>query len=305
MENKEYGRNLGCIPSPWDSRNLQYLIRVPSVQELQQIPEEFDELSNYCYCHGTQGNIGSCCGWAGSGLEHTLVLLNDSQDVLFSAGSIYAHSKEQVDPPIPQEAEGSSLLGVLKFIQKVGAPPETFSPTDILQPFHLLDKPGWEIVAGHYRINSYHRVPTDEDSMKAAIYGLTFKQPYAMPDGSSGKSPLLVAIPVYDCFYNTEKGISALPIAGEKLWGYHAVLIRGWKKIEGKLHWVVVNSWGTDTGDKGIYYIPFSYPIAEAWLVTDDAPHLDIPNQSDIEENCILRIIRAIIKILNKLTGGA
>ena len=45
----------------------------------------------------------------------------------------------------------------------------------------------------------------------------------------------------------------------------HQITIVGW--IHG--YWKVVNSWGKQYGDNGICYMPFEYPIKEAWTCID------------------------------------
>jgi C1A family cysteine protease len=42
--------------------------------------------------------------------------------------------------------------------------------------------------------------------------------------------------------------------------------IVGWTET----HWIVLNSWGKNYGDKGFCYIPFDYPIVEVWAITDN-----------------------------------
>jgi len=266
-------KRLGCFGSPWDRERLSYMIRQPTYQEAQQIPAEYDGLAEYLPCQGDQGNIGSCCGWAGKGLTHAIVLLNEKRNIDVSAGSIYLHSREYTYVPVNQE--GSTPLGVMKLLTKVGATTEECAPTDTESPFELNECINWKEIAADFRVFQYHQVPTDPESIKAALYGITYIQPYTMPDGSPGKCPLYLAIKVYKSFKeaNTNGGVVPMPSPGETLLGGHAILIRGWKNIDGQDYWILVNSWGTDIGDKGIYYLPVGYTIDEAWMITDDEPH--------------------------------
>ena len=270
--------SLGCIPSKWDNRNLKYIVRAPTFDEYQTIPEEYDGLASYVNCLGSQGQNGTCCGWAGAVLMKTLISLNDKRDILPSAGSIYGRSRKYNNPIIPDTQDGSYPLSVMKVLQKEGCTTELCSPTDIEKPFELKECNEADNIAADYKISSYHSVPTDPASMKAAIYGITFTQPYKMNDGSPGKCPLYVAIPVTNNFYNVgNSGIVSLPIPNEYIIGYHAVVIRGWKKIDNQEYWIVVNSWGIHNGDKGIYYLPIGYTISEAWMVTDDNSLAPLP----------------------------
>ena len=79
--------------------------------------------------------------------------------------------------------------------------------------------------------------------------------------------PIAVAYPVYESFYKTgEDGILPMNKPGEKIVGYHEMVIVGWTH---RNHWIVLNSWGTDYGMKGVYYIPFIYDFDSAIAVTD------------------------------------
>ncbi len=265
---------LGCFKSPWDSKRLLYMVRSPSFEEVVQIPEEWDGLKDIIPCLGNQGDVGTCVGWAAKGLMFAIVQFNDKRKIDFSAGSIYAHSREYCDPPIDPASDGSYPIAAMKTLTKDGATTEQCSPTDVIKPFSLAECPEWREIAKDYKFSTYRQVPNDPDSMKAAIYGVTYIQPYTMSDGSSGKCPLYVAIPVYWSFQDASSngGVVAMPQSNEYLLGGHAVLIRGWKKINNQPYWIVVNSWGTEVGDKGVYYLPFGYPLYEAWMITDDQP---------------------------------
>jgi hypothetical protein len=294
-------KQLGCILSPWDNRNLAYAIRPPTLAEAEAIPEEYDGLAKYCYCTGNQGSVGSCTGWGAKAVKNAIVRLNDKKEIEFSAGSIYYHGRLLCEPQLPEETDGAYCIAIMKCLSKIGATPELFSPTDTSSPFRVNDQTGWESEAAKYKIATYHSVQTDEASLKAALYGVTFEQPYKMEDGSSGKCPLYVAIPVYDSVYNLKQGRASIPKQGDKLYGYHAVAIRGWKIIEGIPYWVMINSWGTSYGDNGICYLPIGYPISEAWMVTDD-PASDSPEPvPPIKKNIFIVFIDIILSLIKNM----
>ena len=266
-------RSLGCLPSKWDDRNLRYAVRAPSYAEVVQIPDEYTGLVDLVQCLGDQGEIGSCTGWAGAGLMKTIIYLNDKRNVLPSAGSIYWRSRKYCDPPIAEDEDGSRPLSIMKVLQKEGCPTEDCSPTDTQKPFELSECDEADTIAANYKIGTYRHVPVEPASIKAAIYGITHPQPYKMADASQGKCPLYIAIPVYGCLYDTDNtGVVASPGPNDYIYGYHAVILIGWKMIQGEPYWIMVNSWGKSEGNNGIYYLPFDYPITEAWMITDDEP---------------------------------
>lgn len=60
-------------------------------------------------------------------------------------------------------------------------------------------------------------------------------------------------------------GYAVYPNKGETS-GLHCMVIIGWTKDD---HWIVLNSWGTNFGKKGVLYIDFREPIQEAIAVSD------------------------------------
>lgn len=76
--------------------------------------------------------------------------------------------------------------------------------------------------------------------------------------------PVSAAWELFENFYNVkDDGIVPLPEGAYV--GNHQMTIVGWTKT----HWVVLNSWGTGMGMKGVYYIPFGYNPHSAIAVTD------------------------------------
>lgn len=79
--------------------------------------------------------------------------------------------------------------------------------------------------------------------------------------------PISAAYPIYDNFYNTkDDGIVPMYTSKNKIQGYHQMTIVGWTKNN---YWIVINSWGTDRGLKGMYLIPFKYKYDSAITISD------------------------------------
>jgi len=61
--------------------------------------------------------------------------------------------------------------------------------------------------------------------------------------------------------------------------GNHMSVLVGYKKINEKYYWIILNSWGEYVGDKGYFYIPFNADyINEMWFSIDYKPrYIEIP----------------------------
>jgi hypothetical protein len=259
---------LGAYPSPWDDRN--HRLQVVSPQVLQLLPAEYTELVSYAPIED-QGNVGSCVGFDGELNGRMQYLLIDGIADHLSAGWLYWFSQEYAG--IPHYSEGSTNLGLMKAYKKKGACLEPQCPTDTSSPFTFNATAGAETTALNYRIKEYFYVATNPAEMKAAIYGVTAKMPYSMPDGSQGKTPIVTAFPVYDSFSESyDTGIVPMPQPSERLLGGHSSAIIGWKIIDGKEYWINAGSWGNNIGDHGFFYLPIDYPFYDAWLMVIGTP---------------------------------
>jgi len=312
---KWISKRLGAQPSPFDPRNLQYM-RLPTLDETYETPEEFNGLDEFSPTNfgRSQNNIGSCVGWDWSYCYETMLelLLNYKEressrselivgyvSIDMSAGWAYQQSRKSSLPPVPDNIEGSTNFGAVRAAKTVGICTELLVPTDTTAPFNKIVETGEMYKqAVNYRISSYHNIPNDPESIKAAIYGLLHNMPYVMPDGSQGKVPLMSAFPVYSNFKDSyDDGIVSMP-AGQLLGG-HSSPIFGWKIIDGKGYWVNFGSWGTGLGDNGVFYIPFDYPFYQNdWWLLKIAPTPD-----PAEPTCIWEHSNWIVKLLNSLSG--
>ncbi len=280
-------KRLGAIPSPWDYRHFR--VTRATIKQVLELPKEYDELVNYAPTDPwpDQGDIGSCVGWDGSivmEITNTLLKLYAERThqpellryiaVDLSAGWLYHWSR--VFAHVPDYVEGSTNLGLMKALNKKGTALEKDVPTDTKAPWDgITYNEQAEETAKQYAIDSYWNVNPNPNDVKAAIYGITHRAPYDMPDGSPGKIPLVSAYPVYESFKEAyDNGIVPMPKQSERLLGGHSSCILGWKIIDGKEYFINFNSWGDDVGDNGLFYIPVDYPFynGDFWLIHNGPP---------------------------------
>jgi hypothetical protein len=290
-------KRLGALPSRWDSRNYR-VMRVTPLQ-FEQLPDEYDELLGYApkTPWPDQGDIGTCVGQDGAiVMEITNTLLKEYADrtrqpsllryihIDLSAGWLYHWSRKHSFPPIPDMVEGSTNFGLMKALNKVGTATEAAVPTDNVSPWDgITYTEEDQETAKQYAIDSYWNIDSNPNDIKAAIYGLTHKAPYKMPDGSDGKIPLVSAYPVYESYMQARTGgmVPMPDVGGERLLGGHSSCILGWKIIDGEEYFINFNSWGSDFGDGGLCYMPVDYPFYsnDWWLVHNGPP-------SEIDSDC-------------------
>jgi len=303
---KWISKRLGAQPSPFDPRNLQYM-KLPTLGDTYETPEEFTGLEEFSPTNfgRSQGTVGSCVGWDWNYCFETELelltqpktgppLLNYTRTDM-SAGWAYQESRKQSVPPVPDKVEGSTNLGAVRAAKKIGICTEMLVPTDTVAPFNkIIETEAMYREALLYTISSYHNIPNDPESIKAAIYGLLHDLPYDMPDGSQGKAPLMSAFPVYSNFKDSyDDGI--VPMPSGRLLGGHSSPVFGWKIIDDKRYWVNFGSWGTGVGDNGVFYIPFEYPFyPNDWWLMKIAPTPDPP-----EPTCLWKRPNGLLGLLN------
>lgn len=298
---------LGAFPSGWDVRSVPYMANIATEDIADQLPVTYLELiENYMpdNIKFDQGNLGFCVGWNYSGIiesQATIMLkaLNAPMikwitfvDEDLSAEWVYYWSRKLSLPPVPVHIEGSTNFGASKALHKMGVAFEADVPTDTSSPWdrRTEDTPEIRAKAAQYKIASYHNIPNDPISVKAAIYGLTKPLPYNMPDGTQGKTPIASAYPVYENFKDAyDDGI--VPLPSGRLLGGHSSMIAGWTVIDDKEYYINYNSWGKDVGDEGKFYIPtMGYPFYpnDWWLLCliPSDPNPDPDPDPDNDSTC-------------------
>lgn len=83
---------------------------------------------------------------------------------------------------------------------------------------------------------------------------------------------VLLSIPVFDSFYKPNNDGTIEFVPGQKSNGNHAVVVDGWRIINGKYYWRIKNSWGKYWGHlkTGHAYLPEEYPWTDKAFVLID-----------------------------------
>ena len=112
--------------------------------------------------------------------------------------------------------------------------------------------------------------------------------------------PITASFTVYDDFqtWDAEAGLCYKgPGAGAQNLGGHAIKIIGWNVDKaGTPYWIISNSWGTDAGDNGLYWLALginavgiessiSAPVVNMLNTCDGASFCDTPVNSGVVTN--------------------
>ena len=193
-----------------------------------------------------QGELGSCTANAiASGLREYWENLSGKLTLL---SRLWLYWEERKIEGTVNEDAGAYIRDGMKVLQKMGCAPETDWPYDITK-FAQTPPAKATRDASQFEITEYHRV-TNLTLLKTAL---------------AEGYPVVIGIKVYESFESdqvAQTGIVPLPKRGEQLLGGHAVLAVGYKddsKIKGQGVVICRNSWGESWGDKGYFYLPYSY----------------------------------------------
>lgn len=206
--------------------------RPPSVDLRPKLPPCWD-----------QGQLGSCTAFA---LTGAVCFLHG-----FVGSQLWLYYKERVLEHSTKEDAGAEIRDGIKVLAKCGLPPEDAWPYDISK------------FAKRPPANSYKQAKTDLITEYRRLNGLS-----DYLDCLATGSPFVIGISVYESFESNrvaKTGDVPMPSPNEQCLGGHAICVVGYRE-DGKF--IVRNSWNTDWGDNGHFYLPPDY-LANADLAND------------------------------------
>lgn len=197
-----------------------------------------------------QGELGSCTANALCSVFE-FETIDQNIDVGFKPSRLFIYYNERKLEGTINEDSGATLSTGIKSLIKYGVCSENICPYKVE---NFKKKPSTRAYkdARDHKVVISTNIEQDIFTMKATLYN---------------KNPFVVGIAVYESFESQEvakTGIVLMPKQGEKMLGGHAICICGYTET----HWIAKNSWGSNWGDKGYFYLPLIY-LLDSNLSTD------------------------------------
>jgi len=220
--------------------NRDYNFTTCSVSCGEQLPVQVD-LRPDCSPVVKQGILGSCTANAiVSGLREYL-LLKDKQP-LTRLSRLFLYYEERALEGTTNRDSGASIRSGMKVLSTIGVCPEANKPYNVTS---FKQPPTGEQIkeAAKFKVQEYHRV--------TSLYNLKV----ALAEGL----PVVMGLKIFASFEGdkvAKMGIVSVPdLNNEACLGGHAVCVVGY---DDSRSWCIVrNSWGTDWGDGGYFYLPY------------------------------------------------
>ena len=251
----------GAIPSPVDPRDYP----MPAGAGVQ-FPKSYSTLDGLNYKAKDQGQVNSCVSFA---LSTAMEINAKNAKQRRSNGFIY-HNRELCE----YKGEGMYVREALKSAQKMGVClwDNYKENIEVPQGYAVFSKQKEVLVpkAQQCKIGNYYYINISSNPRFP-------NAPLGMLDVTQTKKAItqngfvIVCFYIFDNVYDVTKDKPTLnyPDISKAQMGSHAVIITGWKNDK----WQIVNSWGTQWADNGVFYAPLDYPFHEAWtfdnLVTE------------------------------------
>lgn len=235
---RDPNRRLGWIPDRPDHRDLKYSAVMPKIA----LPESVD-LSPGMPEVWNQGDLGSCTAQSIAGaIAYARIKQKETPE--FTPSRLFIYFNERAIEGTINEDAGAYIRTGIKVTNKIGFCDEELWPYNV-DKFKVAPITKAYKNADLYKVASYYRMDgTKLDHIRTCL---------------AAGFPFVFGFTVYDNMVeaDTNGGIIPMPKADSRDEGGHAVCAVGYNDKTKLIKFR--NSWGTDVGDKGYYYIPYEY----------------------------------------------
>jgi len=220
------------VPDKIDKRDFRYkptATRVASTVDLRP----------HCTAVENQGTLGSCTGQAIAG---AIELLNKRNKKSTDVSRLYIYYYERLLIGTVNYDSGAYIRDGIKATNKYGAPLEVYWPYNI-QKFRVPPSKPAVLDGAKRKVTLYEKINDFNGCLDALTNGY----------------PITVGYYVYSSFMNqqvSKTGVMPYPDPSKEYFlGGHAVLLVGYSMQ--RQVFIARNSWGSNWGDKGYFYMPF------------------------------------------------
>jgi C1A family cysteine protease len=233
------GRGLGWKPDIPDARDFRYSIAapipLPMVIDLRpqfaRIPIFDQKTSSSCVAQSASAAVSYL--WMKQGIPHQI------------ASRLFIYYNTRVMENTVNEDSGVMIRDAIKSLAAFGVPDEQLWPFILTKIFTKPSEQAYAEALKH-QVLKYERVSQTETDMETRL---------------AEGFPIIGGFTVYDSFMSQEvakTGIAKMPdLRRERANGGHAILLCGYKQKSRQF--IVRNSWGTEWGSLGHFFMPYDY----------------------------------------------
>lgn len=229
----------GCQKDSIDNRDFKF---GEKLQQQVTRHKKIDLRINYPYVFN-QMTLGGCTAFASGTLAHYLMLQENKNKAVIPAHLALYFWTRILENTVSWDS-GASVRNAVKTIHKYGTPNNQLFPYDPKKYLIAPQKPVQD--DAKLRVfNAYYRLNQTLDELKTCL---------------SMGYPFVFGFSVYDSFESesvANTGIVPIPQPNETFLGGHAVICLGYE--EDTQRFICRNSWSSNWGDKGDFYLPYAY----------------------------------------------
>lgn len=235
---------MGWTPSIPDIRDYLF---TPPVEALRAVPEEVDlRESGLLADVMDQGALGSCTANGAAAIFKYALNKQGEGSRMKMLSRLQVYYDERVILGTTAYDSGAAIRNIFQVLARNGAAHSRLWPYDISR---FTERPPEQAYqdALNFQALEYARVTQSQGQFQGTLV--------------SGY-PIVFGCTLYESFTSGQTistGVVRMPRVGEQIIGGHCMVIVGYKLINGALYFIVQNSWGTDVGDEGFFYIPAQY----------------------------------------------
>jgi len=241
--NKQPNKRIyNCVRDTHDNRDQYHLFYSlyklkPTIDLRPECPPVYD-----------QGKLGSCTANAiGGAYEFDEIKQKESPGEIFIPSRLFIYYNERNHEHHVEHDSGAEIRDGIKSIAREGVCPESDWPYNISKFTERPAKKCYEVAQNHKAIK-YRRILQFEDQFKRCL---------------SDGFPFVFGMKIFPSFEASEvaqTGQVPMPdTQKENPLGGHAVLCVGYDDTDRVF--IVRNSWGTQWGDQGYFYLPYDYML--------------------------------------------